>query len=407
MTTLGFVALWLGLLTVFAGVLGVLLRSTRLRAEIERVEATRLPALDGLRGILAFSVFVHHAYLTRRAALTGSWGTPDDAFVQLLGLGPVAIFFMITAYLFWSRALAARGRIAALPFYGARLRRIYPAFAGSIVALLAVVACLSRFRLREDYATVASQIARQLSLGIATGDTVNGLVHANLIDAGVTWSLGFECGFYLILPLLALAVRVRATWLAWLFVTAVALAFARHLWIVAAFLPGMALAELATRPRARLWFARYGDRVTYGGCAAVAVAVFCAPHALLTLAHGLQADVALQLAGLVAIFAGLTLGPGPVLLRRIEWRFAGAISYSVYLLHGIVLYVATRVATAYAPDHRLPLDAYLLLTVACVALVAVSATGSYLLLERPFLAPRSAPRPTANGERSRGLSARL
>lgn len=390
MTTLGLFALWLALLAIFAGVLALLLRSTRLRAEIERIEASRLPALDGLRGVLAFSVFVHHGYLTRRAALTGSWGTPDDAFVQLLGLGPVAIFFMITAYLFWSRVLAKHGRLAALPFYRARLRRIYPAFAGSIAALVLVVAWTTQFRLRENAVTVAFEIARQFSLGIATGDIVNGLAHANLIDAGVTWSLGFECAFYAILPLLAIAVRIRASWLAWLFVTAIAIAFARHLWIAAAFIPGMAVAELATRTHVRAWFARHGDRVTYLGCATLAIAVVVTPHALLTLAHGVRPDVALQLVGLTAIFVGVTLGPGPQLLRRTEWRFAGAISYSVYLVHGIVLYVVTRAISVYAPGHSLPLGAYVLVVTGCVPPLAVVATCSYLVLERPFLRTGSA-----------------
>lgn len=134
--TLALVPLWLALVAGFMLVAALALRLPRLRARFERIEASRIPALDGLRGVLAISVFVHHAYLTRRAAVTGSWGAPDNAFIQALGLGAVAIFFMITAFLFWSRALSAGGRIAPLRLYRARLRRIYPAFAGSIALLL-------------------------------------------------------------------------------------------------------------------------------------------------------------------------------------------------------------------------------------------------------------------------------
>lgn len=388
MMTFATVLIWLGLFASFAFVCALLLRNARLRATIGSMAQTHISALDGLRGVLAFSVFVHHAYLTRLAALTGSWGTPDDAFVQLLGLGPVAIFFMITAFLFWSRALATKGHFAPLGFYRSRLRRIYPAFAGSIVSLLLVVAWQTHLRLDEPLALVAGEVARQFSLGIATGSTIDGLAHADLIDAGVTWSLGFECGFYAILPFLALAIRARASWVAGSFVLALAIAFERHLWIVVAFLPGIAAAEIATRPRISAWFARYGNRVAYVGCAALALALALAPHALLTLAHGPKLDVALQLAGLCAIFAGVTLGPGPSILKRIEIRFAGTISYSVYLLHGIVLYVVSHAIATFVPIERLSPVAYGSVILGCVPILALVATGSFLILERPFLQGR-------------------
>ncbi len=336
--------------------------------------------------MLAVSVFVHHAYLTREATSAGVWGVPDSAFIQLLGLGAVAIFFMITAYLFWSRALATGGRLAALPLYRARLRRIFPAYAGSIVVLLFVVACETRFQFRETPGTVALEIARQFSLGIANGAVVDGRPHANIIDAGVTWSLGFECGFYLALPLLALAIRGSRTWLAWLAVALAAALFARHCWIVACFLPGMFAAEAATRPPLAGWFARFGNTLVLAGCALLGLAVVALPHAYLTLEHGPRFDVAPQLVALCAIFAGVSLGPGPKLLRRSEFVYLGAISYSVYLLHGIVLYVAAHLVSVVRPVATLPASTYwLALAVVCVPAVVVLATCSYFGLEAPFL----------------------
>lgn len=70
-----------------------------------------------------------------------------------------------------------------------------PGLRGLHRAAASLAACETQFRLREAPWTVAVEVARQFSLGIANGATVNGLRHADPSDAGVTWSLGFECGF--------------------------------------------------------------------------------------------------------------------------------------------------------------------------------------------------------------------
>jgi len=57
--TLALVPLWLALVAGFMLVAALALRLPRLRARFERIEASRIPALDGLRGVLAISVFVH------------------------------------------------------------------------------------------------------------------------------------------------------------------------------------------------------------------------------------------------------------------------------------------------------------------------------------------------------------
>lgn len=385
MTSWSLVLAWAAIVASLAATCAALLRVPALRERFERLEDGRRGALDGLRGVLAISVFAHHADLTRAAAIAGSWTTPATAFVQVLGLGAVAIFFMITAYLFWSRTIALGGDLAAGRFYRARLRRIYPAFAGSIVALLAVVAWQTGFALRESPAVLVREVAGQFSLGIAAGATVNGLPHANLIDAGVTWSLAFECGFYALLPLLGRAVRARRSWIAFAVVALVALAFARHLWIVGCFLPGMLAAELERRPRAAAWFARFGGGVALASFALLLVATVAAPAALFTLAHGPQADVVPQLVALCGIFAGVTLGGPLPLLERRELRFAGAISYSVYLLHAIVLYVAARSVESWMPVARMSQASYAAFVLACVPVVALVATASFVALEEPFL----------------------
>ena len=69
----------------------------------------RVSSLDGLRGVLALSVFFYHALLTRQFSATGQWHQNASHFYDALGPGAVAMFFMITGYLFWSKVLKEQG----------------------------------------------------------------------------------------------------------------------------------------------------------------------------------------------------------------------------------------------------------------------------------------------------------
>jgi len=143
------------------------------------------------------------------------------------------------------------------------------------------------------------------------------------------------------------------------------------------FSAGIAAAEIARRPQAAAWFERNGNALFHGGCALLVIGTVAAPHALLTLAHGPRFDVLPQIVALCAIFVGVGLGPGPGVLKRMEPRYAGAISYSVYLLHAIVLYVASYLVASVVPLGVLAPGWYCVFVVTCVPVVVALATCSY------------------------------
>jgi peptidoglycan/LPS O-acetylase OafA/YrhL len=61
----------------------------------------RYASLDGLRGYCAFFVFLHHASIWYSYLHTNSWAAPPSHFYNHLGQSGVAIFFMITGFLFF------------------------------------------------------------------------------------------------------------------------------------------------------------------------------------------------------------------------------------------------------------------------------------------------------------------
>ena len=75
-----------------------------LRAAAQPPTLTRVRSspIDGLRGVLALSVVFYHGYLTERLISGGVWRIPTSRFFAHLGPSAVAVFFMITGYLFWA-----------------------------------------------------------------------------------------------------------------------------------------------------------------------------------------------------------------------------------------------------------------------------------------------------------------
>ena len=66
---------------------------------------SRIHTLDGLRGFLALAVLFHHGAIYHGYLKTGIFALPPSRFYTDLGEAGVAMFFMITGYLFWGQIL--------------------------------------------------------------------------------------------------------------------------------------------------------------------------------------------------------------------------------------------------------------------------------------------------------------
>jgi len=117
----------------------------------------RHSAIDGLRGLLALSVFVFHLVLTRRFIETGIWDVPGSRFYALLGPIGVSLFFMITAFLFWGKMLRAKGRPRWHELYVGRLFRIGPMYLFVVLVMLVIVFARTGFQLHEPADVVAGR----------------------------------------------------------------------------------------------------------------------------------------------------------------------------------------------------------------------------------------------------------
>ena len=103
--------------------------------------------LDGLRGFLALGVLVGHCDFAHEWLKTGNW-TSDSRLIVFFGQGAVFLFFMITGYLFWGKAIQGMGKVNPVTMWIGRLRQRGPEYRQVCVCCQCVSVragdCLSR-----------------------------------------------------------------------------------------------------------------------------------------------------------------------------------------------------------------------------------------------------------------------
>lgn len=343
----------------------------------------RFAAIDGLRGYLAFFVFLHHACVWYFFSHGVPWRAPPSHLYNHFGQSAVALFFMITAFLFWSKLLdGKRNGIDWRQLYQSRLVRLLPLYWTVLAALLLVLAWRTGFAWQVPWQSQVGPLLSWLWFTAGGMPDLNGVANTAQMVAGVTWSLPYEWLFYLLLPLAGWRMRIDLPRWAWL------VALAAVVW------------WLLWRPdRLSMLFFLGGITAAY----AVRRPAFCQ-----WAQGGVASGLVLLLLGLtVWLFPGLHDLPGkwlkyvPLLLLSLAFvliaagnslfgllhlpvsRMLGEVSYSMYLWHGLLLYLAlqhfwpTAQVVAWTPQQ------FWLAALALVPLLVLWCYASFRLIEAP------------------------
>jgi len=368
----------MGLLAVCAVCLlfaGIVSRRSGFYREQTAKPSGRFESIDGLRGFLALGVFGEHALSMRGLYAGGEWGAGVPEPYLRASSGAVALFFMITAFLFWGRVLKAGEGFDARAFLASRVRRLTPMYLASVLMVLAVAAGASGFVPRVPPIELFHELRAWFSFGFLPGGELNGVRDAHAINA-VYWTLAYEWLFYLALPLAALYARG-----AWVLVPmALLVVFGTVAPVVYCFLFG-ALAAAVVR-KTNLELKNLG---------------FIAPAALLAWFFAAPLPKLAQYALLFVFFLFVVHGWSAFgLLRTRAAKTLGLASYSLYLTHCIVLYVVVGLASHTLPVPQLDAVQYWALAgLAALGAVALSAL-TYRYVEHPFLHPQPSPQSVPN-----------
>ncbi|AZM56054.1 acyltransferase [Streptomyces sp. WAC 01529] len=348
------------------------------------VRRRHIAPLDGLRGLAVLGVLLFHA------GHFGGGFLGVDLFFVLSG-------FLITGLLL-KEAASGDGRLDLVAFWGRRARRLLPALAVMVAGTLILVWAfgpphLLRFALNDTPWVVAN-----LANWHFVADQIG---YWNAADTRVfshLWSIAVEEQFYLVWPLvLWVAARGRGAEARVALVAAVGAAASLAVMVALAASPALATdttrvyegtdtrafslllgALMATAPASRL-LARVGERATGRICLLLLCAlgaywIACDGQNSPSLFRGGLFLHALGAALLIACLARAPASPVGRLLGSAPLRWAGLVSYSLYLWHWPVFVLLD--------EDRLGLSGWPR-TAVVIAVSAAAAWLSKVLVEDP------------------------
>jgi len=343
----------------------------------------RLGCLDGLRGFLAMGVFFYHYVTCYYSHLTGRWDIPPSIFYYLSGKVAVSLFFTITGFLFWHKIWTKQGKVDWFNLYISRIFRIVPLYWFSVCIIVSIVFILEGFSFKVPLFSLAKEIITWLSF-LWLPD-INGFHDTGRIFAYVQWTLVYEWVFYLSLPVLALAIRYSngKLLIPCLMATGVVLGVVKPLNIpyidistkyFVYFLIGALAASFYSNDRLR---ALAQNKFASVIAASSIVCIFVFFHT----PYGLWQDILLAMFFIPVAFGNSMFG----LFKLPVFTMLGDISYSIYLLHGIILYL---LFTVFIPSFFSQITSlswiYAGMSLTGIIVVCVSWL-TYSLIEKPFM----------------------
>jgi peptidoglycan/LPS O-acetylase OafA/YrhL len=328
--------------------------------------------LDGLRGFAAMGVFLSHVVLTKHYRETGAWSWDgwEHGGAAMCGRAGVWIFFMLTGFLFWERVIGPTA-IDWRRLFANRVRRLTPLYLFCVGMVMLTVAWKTGFVRRVPWPELAIQAASWLAFDFVPLRDVNGFAATALLTGGVFWTLPYEWCFYASLPILSPAApRRRFAALAALVAALVAARLVEP--VLLCFVAGMSCAYLAGSARAHALAKRR-----------LATALAIAATAVL-FRYDFDSPAGIALTALVFVIVSGGNSIGGVLTSRAA-RVLGTVSYSVYLLHGLCLYLAAEALAQWRPIGGMSAGRYWLHMAPVIAVVVAICAVTYRAVEHPFL----------------------
>ncbi len=341
-------------------------------------KAGRFASIDGLRGYLAFFVFLHHSSIWYFYLNTGSWRLPPSNIYTNFGQSSVAVFFMITGFLFYDKIFNERHNGTDwLKLFVSRVLRLTPLYLFTITLLFIIVAVLSSFQLNDSRSSIIQDLLSWLTFTMFGAPDINSVKNTSIIVSAVTWSLPYEWLFYLTLPMLALTTGRVAT-LPYLLVGVVGVvgfvALSSSPWYLCFFVGGIAAALLVRQDR----FCKFATTraATFLILIAAAVSVTYFPSAYA------PAPLALLLLAFALIAGGNSLFG--LFLSQVS-RTLGEMAYSIYLLHGLLLFVIFRFLVGFERAAQLTATMHWLLVILATPVLVTTCFFTFRFIEQPAM----------------------
>jgi peptidoglycan/LPS O-acetylase OafA/YrhL len=337
----------------------------------QKIAESRYPQLDGLRGILTISVAMHHSLIMYFYFIHKRWEVPPSDFYTLLGQASVVLFFMITGFLFGFKIFSDEFKIKS--FFISRIRRILPLHIFSVLLVFLIILSMDGFRLNVGLSELFHTLLKWLRYKTVM---INNNSYSTIIET-VYWTLLLEWKFYIVLPLLFL-IQHTIVKRKFLFIILLILLYLVTLdIIILMFLVGILSSYLVITNRSF-----HHNIIDIIGFSAILLVFVFSDNAYNFI------TVILLYLFFVAILFGNILSS---LLSNKIIIFFGQISYSIYLLHNIVVFVVFYLVNKYyEPIQEITGVVYWSIIFLIMNIVIIFASLTYKYIEHRFYHRRHA-----------------
>lgn len=339
--------------------------------------AGRYAAIDGLRGLMALLVFIHHGLVWYFYTHEGRWHDPESHLFTFFGQGSVEIFFMITGFLFFSKLLDRSKEIDWPGLYVSRVLRLVPLYAFAMTLMFLMVGWVTGFALKVPLTTLLFGMVKWLLFTLGGAPDLNGVPQTFIMVAGVTWSLPFEWFYYAMLPFFALLLgrKVPPKFLLLLVPAGIWFYFRNYAVLLSSvFLGGIAASFIVRSAVVRRLSAGWRASLVVLACLAYAVHNYGSPY------H--PVPIVLLSVVFTILACGNTLFG---LLDNAPVRLLGSMSYGVYLLHGLMLYTVFEVVLGRASAQTLSPLQHWLVVFGCAVLLVLLSYACFRFIEMPAM----------------------
>lgn len=362
-----------------------------------KIPKTKLPFLEGIRGLAALYVVIGHICTLADPSVAGGRASHAPIWLQKTmacfsyGHLAVAAFIVISGFCLELSLFARENGIlnSVKRFYFRRVQRILPPYYACLAISIYVA-------LRVTVYQVGPPFSQYLPVNQTTILTHLFLIHNFSTEwmykiNGVLWSIAIEVQLYLLFPLFAKSLNRYGRFLPLATVAGIAaltIAFIpqapkMYFWYIPLFVAGMAAAHLAFKPTKIGRLPLVGSIFTLGSTAGCYFAI--------SKGWSMAAsDVSMGFAIAGACYSMTCLARG-ILYRFLVWRpvvYLGSFSYSLYLMHHPI----AQVLYANRPSWVAGEIGLFWYFIACLPIILAGCWAFYLLFELPFMPRRAAKR---------------
>jgi peptidoglycan/LPS O-acetylase OafA/YrhL len=255
---------------------------------------------------------------------------------------------------------------------------MFPMYFISILAILVIILFESNFEAKESVFTILKSTLSWLFFTINGSNEINGFKSTYLIDAGVTWTLPYEWMFYFLLPILALAFKLKVNLKIIISFTCIfiLIAFLNKARFVP-FLPficGVLSAILIHKYN----FREYLKKNIFS-----LIGIILLGGSIIFTHQGNK-----PIPILISTFFFIVIASGNTFFGILSHNFSrrlGQITYSIYLIHGIVLFLVFNYLVGYERASKLTEIEHWGLISLCIFPIILISQLTFKYIELPFI----------------------